>query len=328
VTDISLRLAIQRITVLRPHEKLQLEEIIDSEAFFLALSAPLLSQIVGRKVSPLACSPEELLRLAEHDQRVLAERGITALHINDRHYPAQLREIFDPPYMLYLRGTLPAPSTPLVAIVGTREPTAPASLSARRLGRELAEAGIPVVSGLARGIDVAAHQGALGAGVTGAVLACGADAVYPKGHRRVAARIIETGGFLVSEYPPGVAPLKYHFPARNRIISGLARAVVVVQAPAKSGALITADYALDHGRDLAVHAVGLEGVTGQGTKDLAADGALIVSSGADVLAEWGVAPVQVAPQVNEGSAQESVVSAAAGQVAQIRALLETRERLS
>ena len=325
MTDLTLRLAIQRITVLRPHEKLQLEEIVDSEAFFLALSAPLLSQIIGRRVSPLARLPEALLRLAEYDQRILTERGIVALHVNDRHYPAQLREIFDPPYLIFVRGELPEPGVPMVAIVGTREPSAPASLAARRLGRELAEAGIPVVSGLARGIDVAAHQGALAGGTTGAVLACGADAVYPKGHRRVASQILEHGGFLVSEYSPGVAPLKYHFPARNRIISGLARAVVVVQAPAKSGALITADYALDHRRDLAVHAAGLEGTVGQGSKDLAADGALIISSAADVLAEWGVEPAAAASPVRGTGAPESVGAAAAGQIAQVRALLETTE---
>lgn len=328
MTDLILRLALNRITVLRPHEKLQVESIVDSETFFRALSPPLLSQIVGRTVSPLSHSPDELLMRAEHDVRALRRWGIIALHVYDRRYPAALREIFDPPYVLYLRGRLPDPGVPVVAVVGTREPSAPASAAARRLGAELASAGVPVVSGLARGIDVAAHLGALSAGSaggnTGAVLACGADAVYPAGHRRVAGRILENGGFLATEYAPGVTPQKYHFPARNRIISGLSRTVVVVQAPAKSGALITADYALEHGRDLVVHAAGVDGTVGQGTADLAADGALIIRGASELLSEWGLTPMaRTKPVVETGPA--SVGAAAADQVARVRSLLERGE---
>ncbi len=330
MTDLTLRLALNRISVLRPHERLQVEEIVDSEAFFLALGAPLLSQIVGRSVSPLSRSPQELLRLAERDLVTMRERGIRPLHIRDASYPQQLREIYDPPYLLYVRGTLPDPTLPMVAVVGTREPSAPASAAARRLGEELAAAGLPVVSGLARGIDVAAHLGAVRAGTTGAVLACGVESVYPRGHRRVAADILEHGGFLVSEYAPGVAPVKYHFPARNRIISGLVRSVVVVQAPARSGALITADYALDHGRDLVVHQAGLEGIAGAGTADLAADGALIIRCAADLLEEWGIsfAPLRRVSRKAAQEASQTVSQAAAGQVARMRSMLdEAGERL-
>jgi len=163
-------------------------------------------------------------------------------------------------------------------------------IAARELGTRLAAAGLPVISGLARGIDVAAHEGALGRGVTGAILASGIDMVTPSSHRAQAARIIDSGGFLASEYAPGIAPRKYHFPARNRIISGLARGVVVVQAPARSGALITAEYALDQGRDLFVHRAGLDVAAGAGGAELAADGAYVIDGADDVLEDWGIAP--------------------------------------
>ena len=315
-----LRLAINRIRVLKAHEKAQLEEIVDSEGFFLALNAPLLSQITGRRISPLEQRPEELLRRGERDQQIINARGITSVSIYERRYPAALREIFDPPYLLYIRGCLPEEqSLPAVAIVGTREPSAPASRAARELGGALAGLGFPVISGLARGIDVAAHQGALRRGVTGAVLACGVDAVYPVSHKSVAAQIIDRGGFLMSEYAPGVPPVKYHFPARNRIISGLARGVVVVQAPSKSGALITADYALDQGRDLFVHRAGLDGAVGAGSADLAADGAMIIERASEIAGEWGIA---VDGEVDVASAAErpTAVSAAQARAAQVEAV--------
>jgi DNA processing protein len=120
------------------------------------------------------------------------------------------------------------------------------------------------------------------------VLASGVDLITPASNRSLAGEILEHGGFLASEYSPGVPPQKYHFPARNRIISGLARGVVVVQAPIRSGALITAEYALDQGRDLFVHSSGLDGPTGAGTADLASDGAPVISSADEVFRDWGV----------------------------------------
>ena len=289
IPDILLRLAINRL-ILRADEKQILEEIVDSEAFFRALNPQLLSRIVGRQVAPMRSGPDDLLRWAERDLRFLRSRGCQVLCMHDRRYPAALREIFDPPYLLYVRGALPNDDPSWVAIVGTRDPSAGAVIAARDLGRDLAGAGLAVVSGLARGIDAAAHAGALEAGYTAAVLASGVDVVTPSAHRQLAAAILDRGGCLMSEYAPGLVPMKYHFPARNRIISGLARGVVVVEAPARSGALITADYALDQGRDLFVHRDGLWAPRGAGTAELAADGALIVSTGGDVLREWGISP--------------------------------------
>ncbi len=287
IPDMLLRLAINRLTI-RPAEKQSLEEVIDSEAFFRALTPVLLSQILGRTIARMEVGPDELLRRAERDLRFLRARGCHALCMYDRRYPAALQEIYDPPYLLYVRGEIPAADLPMVAIVGTRDPGAPAAVAARDLGRQFAHAGVTVVSGLARGIDVEAHRGAVDHGITGAVLASGVDLITPSAHRGIAARILDRGGFILSEYAPGVAPMKYHFPARNRIISGLSRSVIVVQAPAKSGALITADYALDQGRDLFVHRAGIEGGRGAGAAGLAADGAPVIDCAGDVFREWGI----------------------------------------
>lgn len=287
IPDMLLRLAINRLTV-RPSEKQTLEELVDSEEFFRALTPALLSQILGRPIARMESRPDDLLRRAERDLSFLRARGCHALSLYDRRYPAALQEIYDPPYLLYLRGELPAIDRPMVALVGTRDPGASAAIAARTLAGEFARSGVAVVSGLARGIDVEAHLGAMEHGITGAVLASGVDLITPSAHRGVAARMLDRGGFLLSEYAPGVPPVKYHFPARNRIISGLSRAVIVLQAPAKSGALITADYALDQGRDLFVHRAGIEGARGAGSGALAADGAPIIDSASEVFREWGI----------------------------------------
>ncbi|MCL2473123.1 MAG: DNA-protecting protein DprA, partial [Treponema sp.] len=158
------------------------------------------------------------------------------------------------------------------------------------LGRELGEAGINVVSGLALGIDAMAHRGNIeGRAHTVAVLGSSPDLVYSASNRELARRILETGGLLLSEYPPGTRPLKWHFPERNRIISALARGTVIVEAPEKSGALITARFAIEQDRDLWVDRVGVSSKLGGGTARLAEEGAGLISSAADILAEWNMA---------------------------------------
>jgi DNA processing protein len=167
-------------------------------------------------------------------------------------FPHLLRAIFDPPKRLYLRGGAgdDVLERPAVAIVGARACSPYGAQVARRLGRELARAGLVVVSGLARGIDGEAHRGALEAGgTTVGVLGCGIDRDYPAAHAELARRIRE-GGLVVSEYEPGVEPAPWRFPARNRVIAGLCAATVVVEARERSGALITADFALEEGRDV------------------------------------------------------------------------------
>ena len=172
---------------------------------------------------------------------------------SDPRYPAQLAAIHDPPASLWLRAeTIPEGLVvrPAVAIVGARACSSYGRSVARSLARDLAAAGVVVVSGMARGVDGEAHRGALEAGgATVAVLGCGIDRDYPLAHAELAARIA-VGGLIVSEYEPGVEPAPWRFPARNRIISGLSRAVVVVEARERSGALITADFALEAGREV------------------------------------------------------------------------------
>ena len=208
---------------------------------------------------------------AEPVLRELAGRGISTLTLADEGYPEALRRIPDPPPALFVDGRLPEGEA--VAVGGSRKPSPGGLETARRLGRALAERGVCVISGLALGIDAAAHEGALAAGgATVGVLGCGIDVVYPRGNGRLFAEVRRSGG-IVSEYYLGEPPLAWRFPARNRIIAGLARVVVVVEAAERSGALITARHALESGRD--VWAVpGPLGYPGcRGSNRLLADGA-------------------------------------------------------
>jgi DNA processing protein len=208
-------------------------------------------------------------------------------------FPSLLRELHDPPSRLYVRGSVQVLSKPAVAVVGARSCSSYGAQVARALGRELGTAGVVVVSGLARGVDAEAHRGALEAGgPTVAVLGCGIDRDYPRRHAELASRIAVEGAIL-SEYPPGVEPAPRRFPARNRIIAGLSLATVVVEARARSGALITADFALELGRD--VFAVPGEITAGlsAGTNELLRQGAAPLLAVADVLEPLGL---QVRPR--------------------------------
>lgn len=181
----------------------------------------------------------------------LEELGIHAVTLGDGEYPQRLREIPDPPPALYVDGVGGGvPEGPVVSLVGSRKASATGVENARRIGRALGERGVCVGSGLALGVDSAAHEGALDAGgpVVG-VLGCGIDVIYPKKHRELFERV-RRGGAVVSEYHLGEAPLSWRFPARNRVISGLSEAVVVVEAAEKSGALITARHAAESGREV------------------------------------------------------------------------------
>ncbi len=207
-------------------------------------------------------------------------------------FPPLLEQLYDPPPQLYLRGGAPEVLRELaVAVVGARSCSSYGAQVARMLGRELAAAGVVVVSGLARGVDGEAHRGALEAGGrTVAVLGCGIDRDYPRRHSELAARITAAGE-IVSEYPPGTEPAPWRFPARNRIVAGLCAATVVVEARARSGALITADFALELGRE--VFAVPGEITSGlsAGSNDLLRQGATPMLRITDVLETLGIEPV-------------------------------------
>ena len=217
-----------------------------------------------------------------------ADCGLHLVPWSDASYPAALAVIADPPPVLWVRGTPAALTSRAVAIVGSRAGSPYGLAVAERLAADLAARGIVVVSGLARGVDSAAHRGALtGNGATIGVLGCGADVIYPSEHRDLA-RQIESAGAIVSELVPGTPPQKQFFPLRNRIISGLSRAVLIVEAGEKSGSLITARCALDQGRDvLAVPGNVLTG-RNRGGHALLKDGAKIVESADDILEELGL----------------------------------------
>jgi DNA processing protein len=290
IEDSVLRLSIARLTFLKCREQLMVAEVVQSREFFASLKLWDLEQIVGRTIRSSSFDPARILLDAESDSVLLTAVGAEPITVADPKYPPQLREIYDPPFVLFVRGTIPSLEQPLVAIVGTRKPSRAGTDAAHALASECSRAGVPVVSGLALGIDSAAHAGALAAGgITVAVLGSGIDCIYPRSHRSLAARILDTGGAIISEYPPRAEPRKYYFPARNRIISGLCRAVVVVEAPERSGALITADYALDQGRDLYVHAVSKSSAQGGGSRRLIIDGAPVIRTVNDIHEDWTIA---------------------------------------
>ena len=223
-------------------------------------------------------------------------------------YPPLLSELHDPPATLFLRGEADAVLAPGVAVVGARSCSAYGAQVARALARDLASAGLVVVSGLARGVDGEAHRGALeGGGRTVAVLGCGIDRDYPRSHAELARRIVASGA-VVSEYPPGVEPAPWRFPARNRIIAGLSLATVVVEARERSGALITADFALELGRD--VFAVPGEITSGlsAGTNDLLRQGAAPLTAVRDVLEALGIEPEPAAGASSMSDAALTVLS--------------------
>jgi DNA processing protein len=246
----------------------------------------------------------------EFDERAylagLEQRNLRWLPRSAREFPAALTAIFDAPAGLFVRGRgeLALLDRPAVAVVGARSCSAYGADVARMLGRELAAAGLVVVSGLARGVDGYAHRGALDAGgLTVAVLGCGVDRDYPAAHAELAARIAERG-LVVSEYAPGVEPAPWRFPARNRIVAGLAQATVVVEARERSGALITADLALEEGREVFAVPGEITSSLSAGSNRLLRNGATPLTAVADVLETFGIEPDQPAalPELGETAA--------------------------
>lgn len=227
------------------------------------------------------------MREAEKLQNVCRRKDIRILSIQDKAYPSRLRNIADPPVVLFYKGVLPDfTQIPSIGIVGTRKATAYGLTVARQFGAQISQCGGLVVSGGAAGVDTMALQGALDAqGETVAVLGCGVDVVYPRTNRRLFMQIQERG-CLMSEYLPGEQPKPWHFPERNRIISGLSNGVLVVEAPEKSGALITARDALEQGRDVYTVPANINMPTCAGSNALLSNGAAAVFTGWDVMKEY------------------------------------------
>jgi len=287
-----LDLMLSRLRDLSQKDKILLCESFNTEQDLIQKSKADIEAIIGHELAAF-WDIDAIRTLAEHDAAAARLRGINMVSWHSPAYPPLLREIYDPPVLLFFRGVLPNPESPLAAVVGTRKPSPQAAAQAFDIARGLARGGISVVSGLAFGIDATAHRGNIEGGApTVAVLGSGVDEVYPSSNRPLARRILETGGALLSEYPPGASPHKWSFPARNRIIAGLARGVLIVEAPQKSGARITARFAVDYNRDLWVASAGVaaEGDRSRfdrrGSTKLAAEGAQIIHDASDILKAW------------------------------------------
>jgi DNA processing protein len=242
----------------------------------------------GRGIAALRgqSQPEALGRLRDH----CLQLDIAIAHFSGDAYPALLCEIPDPPPVLYYRGPKPSDARAAVAIVGSRRPTRYGRRVAHRMAREVASAGVTVVSGLAYGIDTCAHEGALESGSSAAVLACGLDRPYPRTNRRLFDALAASGG-VTSEYPPGTEAYPFHFPARNRIVTGMARAVIIVEGAHRSGSLISARLALEQGRELFAVPGNIDSPTSRGTNALLRDGCPPLLEAADVLQALGIAHV-------------------------------------
>ena len=227
-------------------------------------------------------NPDLPKRLADACQR----RQVHICTLQDESYPYLLKEIFSPPAVLYYRGVL-MPKARRVAMVGSRRFSPYGEALALEFGEQLAAAGLTVVSGAARGIDTRSHRGALKTGRTVAVLGCGIDVAYPPENRRLLAEIAEQGA-VISEYGPGVQPLPAFFPARNRIISGLSVGTLVVEAAARSGSLITAEMALNEGREVYALPGSVFSKTSEGCHHLIQQGAKLVTKPGEILKDFGI----------------------------------------
>lgn len=237
-------------------------------------------------------TPQMIIEIEDRDKRGKTDKLLDdvkkcdadVITYNDSIYPCELKYLTDPPAVLYCRGKLRSNDVH-VAVVGSRRATEYGLDMARRLSWELASNGVTIVSGMARGIDSGAHKGALDAGGrTIAVLGCGIDIVYPSENVGLMKNIIKSGAVL-SEYPPGTPPIAFNFPARNRIISGISQAITIIEANAKSGSLITADFALEQGKDVFAVPGNINSSNSVGTNMLIKDGAKLITSAEDILNE-------------------------------------------
>ncbi len=236
---------------------------------------------------------------AEGERARAAAHGARIVTPVDGEYPGNLREIYDPPLALYVRGKLEARDRHAIALVGSRTTSYYGRETAKKLGYQAAYAGMTVVSGLARGIDTAAHEGALAAkGRTIGVLGCGIDQVYPPENEALAKRIVESGGAVISEFPVGTQPDRQTFPIRNRVVAGLSMGVVVVESAVNGGALITARMALDQGRQVFAVPGRIDTASSRGCNRLIKEGAALVESAEDILGafEFLIPAGRVAPK--------------------------------
>ena len=275
-------------------------EVLSKSSADLSADGGLSPETAGNFTAGLAAAdPHKELETAR-------KAGIRVLTALDEDFPELLKAIYDPPLALYVKGYLASGRAP-VGIVGTRKPTDYGARSAARLSRELVKAGLTVVSGLARGVDTIAHDAAVkSGGRTWAVMGTGLNIVYPAENKKLSERILEGGGALVSEFPMNDGPLSAHFPRRNRIISGLSYATVVIEGDFKSGSLITAKAALEQGREVLALPGPVDSLMSRGPNMLIKNGAAMVEGASDIIAAlppdilFGLVPVRCSRKEEEG----------------------------
>ncbi|HMK22199.1 MAG TPA: DNA-processing protein DprA [Terriglobales bacterium] len=254
-------------------------------------------------VSAQSLGTGKSLELAQEETAKATAAGVRVLSLDDPAYPPRLREIYDPPLILYVRGPADVLSDPGIAVVGTRHPTPYGTGMAERLAIDLAARGLIILSGMARGVDTAAHRGAISAkGKTVAVFGTGVDIPYPKENTRLAEQILSTGGALISEFPLGTFPAPQNFPIRNRIISGMSMGVLVVEAAEYSGTRITARCALEQNREVFAVPGNVTNKNSWGPNTLIKQGAKLVATWEDI---WGGMPENVRLMLAPLAADES-----------------------
>lgn len=279
-----LRLAL--IPAIGPARASRLRARFSQPAEILAASTREIACVLGDSVAQAINHQRKNIDL-DKQLRLIEKYQVKIITQEDPAYPFNLKNIFDPPLVLFLRGKILPEDNLSIAIVGTRLATIYGINMARKISSQLGQRGFTIVSGGARGIDTAAHQVSLGINVrTIAVLGCGVDVVYPKENYRLFEQIIQKGG-LISEFPMGTLPLRQNFPRRNRIISGLSLGVVVIEAPQKSGALITASSALEQGREVFCVPGQADSFTMKGSHQLLREGAKLVEGVDDIIDEIG-----------------------------------------
>ena len=288
-----LDLIVSLLPGLMPHEKITLLNWVETEDELFIKTQKQIEDLLCKHIKNY-WDINDIRDKADRIETFCRLRSIKWVSWTNADYPPLLREIYDPPAVLYYMGFLPNPEKPLLGMVGTRNPSPEAASQAYKIACGAGKAGISVISGLAFGIDAMSHRGNLmGNNAPGyAVLGSGIDNVYPASNRQLANQILNSGGALMSEYPPGVHPTKWSFPARNRIISALSRSIIIVEAPEKSGALITANFALEQGKDIWTASTGTIQrnmlYDRRGTIKLAEDGAEIIYTEKDVFDKWNM----------------------------------------
>jgi len=262
-----------------------------------------------RAVSAQSIATGKSLELAQQECAKAIEAGARIISLSDSEYPSRLKEIYDPPVILFVKGSVEALSQPGIAMVGTRHPTPYGSGMAERLSIDLAARGLVIISGLARGIDTASHRGAVAAkGKTVAVLGTGIDVMYPKENTRLTEQIIALGGALITEFPVGTSPAPQNFPIRNRIISGMSAGVLVIEAAEYSGTRITSRCALEQNRDVYAVPGNVTNKGSWGPNTLIKQGAKLVATWEDV---WEDLPTEVRLALTPPASPESSGNASA-----------------